>query len=71
MSEDNTFKSGSTGGDQQNKPTKEDSERKDEYGNNTYKCRSSGMSEQQLFGTDQLPVQDDPLPAKGLKSVGG
>ena len=54
----------------QNKPTKEDSERKDEYGGQ-YKDASDGKSEAQKYGTDQLPVENDPLPAKGLKSVGG
>jgi hypothetical protein len=54
----------------QNKPTKEDSERKDEYGGQ-YKDRCDELSEAQKFGTDQLPVQNDALPAKNLKNAGG
>lgn len=54
----------------QNKPTEEDVKRKDEYGG-SYKDAADGLSEAQKFGTDQLPVQEKPLSAKNLKSVGG
>jgi hypothetical protein len=54
----------------QNKPTKEDVERKDEYGGK-YKEPQEGMSEAQKYGTEQNPAKHDQLPASGLKSVGG
>lgn len=54
----------------QNKPTKEDSAPKDSY-LGRYKSADKGKSEAEKFGTDQNPVQNDPLPAKGLKSMGG
>lgn len=54
----------------QNKPTKEDSERKDEY-LGKYKDAAATMSEADKFGTGQMPVQHDSLPVKNLKSVGG
>lgn len=54
----------------QNKPTKEDSERNDEYGGK-YKPVHEGLSEAQKFGTEQLPVQEGKTPFKDLKAVGG
>ena len=42
----------------------------DEY-DGKYKDRAEGMTEAELWGTDQIPVKHDPLPAKNLKSVGG
>lgn len=69
MADQSSFKSGSSG-NVQNKPTKQDSERKDEY-MGQYKDRSQGLSEAQKFGTDQMPVKNDAPPFKGLKSVGG
>ena len=65
-----SFKSGNANSPATQKPSKEDSERKDEYGGK-YKCNDDGLSEAQKFGTDQLPVKNDPLPASGLKSIGG
>lgn len=53
-----------------NSPRKADVERVDEY-DGKYKDRSQTMSEAEKFGTNQLPVQNDPLPAKGLRQVGG
>ncbi len=55
---------------EQNKPTKEDVMRKDEYGGK-YKERADSASEEEKFGTSQNPVKDDAMPAKNLKSVGG
>ena len=49
---------------------KEDVARKDEY-HGRYEDSSSKKSEVEKFGTDQIPVQNDPLPAKGLREVGG
>jgi len=60
MAQDNT----------QNKPTQQDSERKDEYLGG-YKDGSEGLSEAQKFGTDQIPVTHDALPAKNLQKAGG
>ena len=54
----------------QDVPTKEDSVRKDEY-HGKWKSNADGVSEDDKFGISQNPVQDKPLPAKGLKSVGG
>lgn len=54
----------------QNKPIKEDSEKIDEY-HGQYKEADAGKSEAEKYGTDQLPVQHDPLPGKGLKTFGG
>lgn len=67
--EKSSFKGGGGAG-AQNKPSKEDSERKDEYGGG-YKDTADGLSEAQKFGTDQIPVTHDKLPASGLKNVGG
>ena len=69
MAENSSFRPGG-GNNTQNKPTKADSERRDEY-NGGYKERANEYNETAKFGTDQLPVQNDPLPAKGLKNVGG
>jgi hypothetical protein len=68
VAEQNSFKTGG-GGDVQNKPGDAWKD-KDEYGGG-YKDAADGLSEAQKFGTDQLPVQNDSLPAKGLKGVGG
>ena len=68
--EKSSFKGGAAAA-VQNKPTTEDSERADEYGKNSYKERADEYSEAQKFGTDQLPVTHDKLPATGLKNVGG
>jgi hypothetical protein len=67
--EKSSFSSGG-GNDVQNKPTKADSERRDEY-MGQYKDHADGLSEAQKFGTDQIPVQHDAPPFKGLKSTGG
>ena len=56
--------------DVQNKPSRDDAFRKDEYGG-AYKEHGVGLSEAERFGTDQMPVQHDAIPAKGLKGVGG
>ncbi len=69
--EKTSFTGGGAANDVQNKPTKEDSERPDEYGKGTYKERADQYGEAEKFGTDQLPVTHDKLPAKNLKSVGG
>lgn len=69
MAENNSFKTGGGGGDVQNKPG-EAWKDKDEYGGQ-YKDPAQTLTEAQKFGTDQLPVQNDALPAKGLKGVGG
>lgn len=68
--EKSSFSAGGDGKDTQNKPTKQDSERKDEY-QGKYKDVADGLSEAERFGTDQLPVQHDSPPFKGLKSSGG
>jgi len=54
----------------QHKPTKEDSERRDEYGGK-YKDRAQEASEEEKFGDSQNPVRDTPLPAKSLRTFGG
>lgn len=65
-----SFKPGNANSPTTSAPSKADSERRDEY-EGRYKDASDGLSEAQKFGTDQLPVRNDPLPAKGLRSVGG
>lgn len=55
---------------EQNKPTKEDSHRKDEY-MGQYKQPQDSMSEAEKFGTNENPVKNDQMPAKGLRQVGG
>lgn len=54
----------------QNKPTKEDQMRIDEY-MGKYKDAREGKSDEELWGTSENPEKSDPLPAKGLRSVGG
>ncbi len=54
----------------QNKPSRDDAFRKDEYGG-AYKEHGVGLSEAERFGTDQMPVIETPLPAKNLKDAGG
>jgi hypothetical protein len=54
----------------QNKPTKQDVERKDEY-LGQYKDRATTATPEEKFGISQNPSIHDALPAKNLKSVGG
>lgn len=61
-----SFKSGNANSPATQKP----SQAADEY-EGRYKDAADGLSEAQKFGTDQLPVKNDPLPAKGLRSAGG
>jgi hypothetical protein len=68
--EKSSFGGGDAASPSQNKPTNEDQYRSDEYGGK-YKDACDGMSEAQKFGTDQIPVKNDPLPAKNLQKVGG
>lgn len=70
MAENSSFRGGNAGGGVQNKPTNADAERVDEY-DGKFKERADEYGEDAKFGTDQLPVQDDKMPASGLKSVGG
>lgn len=71
MADNSSFRGGSAGGNNtQNKPTEADSKRVDEY-EKGYKERAEEYDEAAKFGTDQLPVQNDKLPASGLKGVGG
>ena len=49
---------------------KKDSHPKDEYYGG-YQNKAREASEVQKFGTSQLPVTNDALPAKNLQSTGG
>jgi len=53
----------------QNKATDADVRRADEYGGR-YRSSTEGVSEDQMWGHNQNPVQNDALPAKNLRSVG-
>jgi hypothetical protein len=64
------FKPGNANSPSTVKPSKADAERRDEY-EGRYKDAADGMSEAQKFGTDQMPVQHDPLPATKLRTAGG
>jgi len=71
MAEQDTFRGGNaTPDDKQNRTPKEQAAPVDEYGGQ-YKQPTLGESEQQKFGTNEYPVQNDALPAKNLKSTGG
>lgn len=54
---------------EQNKPSKDDQLRKDEYGGR-YQAPDKVAGEEQKFGSAQNPVIDDPLMAKNLRKVG-
>lgn len=55
---------------EQNKPTKEDSVKKDEY-HGQYKDPHYQASEEDKTGNSQNPVRNDAPPWKNLKTAGG
>ena len=67
--EKSSFKPGAAAQSSQSKPSAEDVHRIDEYGGR-YQCAGRGLSEQEAFGSDQMPVQNDAMPVRSLRSVG-
>jgi hypothetical protein len=71
MAEKSVFVSGNPGVKPNQKLSEADvSSSKDAYGNG-YKDPAQTLSEQEKFGTNLNPVKNPPMPAKGLRGVGG
>lgn len=68
MAESSSFKQGTGTGGTSEKP--EASNGKDTY-KGGYKDPATTLSEAEKWGTNEIPLKNDELPAKNLKSTGG
>jgi len=67
--ERSSFTPGNANAPTQNKKSEADVTRSDEYGG-SYKSSCDGVSDDQKWGGNQNPVQNESLPAKNLNSAG-
>lgn len=70
MAEKSVFVGGNASGSPKKLSAEDVSSGKDTYGGK-YQDAALTLSEQEKFGTNLNPVQNQPLPAKGLRNVGG